>query len=419
MKIFKSNPYRILGIKANATPNEKEKAKNTISAFLKIGKDPLLSFDICPPLDQIERTSELIEIKSNEILNDSKKIINAIFWFISGGAIDDIVLNSLTNSKDTNKAIETFEKASNNFLFTENSICSIVNHSTLELICFSLHKDRRRLKSALNNKLNIACSKENTTLLSKFLNVDVSKINFSEIENEVFIISKNIILELYPSEQENDLIAEFFSGQKSIYDKYIQNRVTKKIQLVKEKSLKAKNDRDDLLQKYFNQSCTSSYLLNNSARIGNSLLENTVDILLEIKASLGSDHASTTMAYESVLDELNFCGVLPFNALMENITNSNDTKKREILDLLKPEDFDGIISFTGQGISKLGDVNTTVISTLKDNLNAYNSMKIALKNAKEGGGGSNDFGCLGDIIGRLVGYAVLLGLFALLARACD
>ncbi|MDC0459805.1 hypothetical protein OAM07_03525 [Crocinitomicaceae bacterium] len=63
MKLFDSNPYRILGIKANASAAEKQRAKRLISTAIHVNKAPKLDFDLCPPLSQIERTQELIDIK--------------------------------------------------------------------------------------------------------------------------------------------------------------------------------------------------------------------------------------------------------------------------------------------------------------------------------------------------------------------
>ena len=67
MKLFDSNPYRVLGIKANASAPEKQKAKAKMAAYIKVGKDPVLDFDLSPPLKKITHTQELIDLKSNTI----------------------------------------------------------------------------------------------------------------------------------------------------------------------------------------------------------------------------------------------------------------------------------------------------------------------------------------------------------------
>ena len=70
------------------------------------------------------------------------------FWFVSGGTIDDIALSNLTESKDLEKALSNFEKGSNDFVISKSSISSIINHSTLDIICYCDHKDKDRLKAA-------------------------------------------------------------------------------------------------------------------------------------------------------------------------------------------------------------------------------------------------------------------------------
>ena len=58
MNLFNSNPFRVLGIRANASAPEKQKVKNRIAAYIKVGKTPSLDFDLSPPLDQLKRTQE-------------------------------------------------------------------------------------------------------------------------------------------------------------------------------------------------------------------------------------------------------------------------------------------------------------------------------------------------------------------------
>ena len=149
MKVFNENPFRVIGVKANATAPEKQKAKATISAYTSIGKEPELDFDLCPPLQKIARTKDLIDLKSNMILSDKDKLVNALFWFISGGTIDDIALTNLTKSKDIDKALRNFEAGSNNYIINAESVCSIINHSTLEIITYKEHKSESRLQKRI------------------------------------------------------------------------------------------------------------------------------------------------------------------------------------------------------------------------------------------------------------------------------
>ena len=171
MRLYSSNPYRVLGILANASAPEKQKVKARIAAYIAVGKPPILDFDLCPPLEKIERTQELIDLKSNEILSDEDKLKHAIFWFISGGTIDDIALSNLTQSKEIEKARLNFEKGCKGFVITEQSITSIINHSTLEIINYVSHGDKERLKKAIENKLAIVNSESHLNFILNLLNL--------------------------------------------------------------------------------------------------------------------------------------------------------------------------------------------------------------------------------------------------------
>lgn len=415
MKIFESNPYRVLGIKANASASEKEAAKNTINAFLKIGKEPVLDFDLCPPLEQILRTTEIIDLKSNEILNDTDKINHSIFWFISGGVIDDIALSKLTKSKDFESSRENLLGACNNFEVHEGSVCSIINYSTLEIISYYQHKDRVRLKLAINHKLSIAFSSEYINFLSKYLNTNSSKIDLREVENEVILSCKKLLIELFPSEDEEKLILEFFKAEKGVYDKYLNEITSKKIQSVKLFVTKTDSERGNTLNRYSNNYSglinNESLLFRNCGKLGTELYDNTVSNLNQIKKSLGADHTSTIMIYEAVMNELNFCGVLPLNSFMEKFSSSSESNQKEMIKALKPEDLAPIIDMTTLAIKNLGDVNTIILRTMKDNLESYKSFHDTLRNAaSNNSGGDGDGGCIGLII-KIIIYGAIAAFF--------
>jgi hypothetical protein len=419
MKLFDTNPYRILGIKSNAGPAEKEKARNTILAYLKIGKEPVLDFDLCPPLQTINRTAELIDLKSNEILNDVDKITHGIFWFISGGVIDDIALNKLIESKDFDKSRDNFLKGCNSFEITENSICSIINYSTLEIINFSQHKDRERLKSALNNKLSIAFEKDYISFLLRFLNATNSKIDFKEIEKNVLSLCKNLLLEVFPSEDIETLMLEFFKSHKAVFDEYVKEITSKKIQAVKNIVSKSKTEREDLIDLYSNKNTISeSVFFKSCGQVGEQLYWNTIVNLTDIKKSLGISHTSTTMIYEAVMDELNFCGVLAMNSFMDKFSSASESRKKEIVQTLTPEDFDPIISMTSIAIESLGDVSTTILTTMRENLASYKDTQNTIRNKGSGGGGDSGLGCLGEIIGRIIVYALIAGFLGFIMEGC-
>lgn len=419
MKLFETNPYLILGIKANATPAEKEKARNTITAYLKIGKDPILDFDLCPPFKQISRSVELIDLKSNEILSESDRIIHSLFWFISGGIKDDIGLSKLTSTKDIEAAKESFLKSSKNFNIDEESVCSIINYSTLEIISFTVHKDRTRLKEALSHKLSIVSTKDGISHLCKWMNINNSRIVFKDVQKEVLNRSKNLLIELFPEEDKDHLMKEFFEKHKELYEEELKELNLRKIQQIKSFVEQTKKERELILKGFSEKGTVNvSELFRNSGRLGKDLQSNTAGKLKEIKNSFGIKHTSTVLIYESVLDEINYCGVLALNSFMDKVSNSSDSRKKELFRSLNSEDLTPIISMTNLAIQNLGDVDTIILRTIKENLEFYSKLQNKIKGSSGsdslGEGCGSLGGCLGEIIGRLIGLAIGFGILAFL-----
>ena len=51
MQLISNNPFRILGVKANASLSDINQQANLIAQYLKIGQSAKLDFDITPPLE--------------------------------------------------------------------------------------------------------------------------------------------------------------------------------------------------------------------------------------------------------------------------------------------------------------------------------------------------------------------------------
>ena len=305
MKLFNSNPYRIIGIKANASAPEKQKVKARIAAYIKVGKAPVLDFDLAPPLEKIERTQELIDLKSNEILSDEDKVKNALFWFVSGGTIDDIALSNLTESKDIEKALANFEKGSKGFVINKSTIASIINHSTLDIICYRQHKDKSRLKTAINRKLDITSSDQNLSLLLSLLNPNHATISSSKAKPYVIASLKELLSELFKSQKEEELFIEFFASQKEIIAEFKRTKNDKAVSAIKSLIAETTIKREKLLDDYVGSYGSSSEILKDGGLLGQKLIQNSKNLLHQIKNENGKDHASTTMIYESVMEELN------------------------------------------------------------------------------------------------------------------
>ncbi|MDB2408758.1 hypothetical protein N9W09_03115 [Crocinitomicaceae bacterium] len=365
MHLFHSNPYRILGIKANASAPEKQKVKSRIAAYIKVGKAPVLDFDLCPPLEQIERTQELIDLKSNEILSDEDKVKHALFWFVSGGTIDDIALSNLTESKNLDKALSNFEKGSKGFAISKSSICSIINHSTLEIICYAQHKDKTRLKAALNRKLDIASSDKHLSILLSFLNPNSASILSNSIKPDIIQNAKLLLGELFPRNKKEKLYSEFFSDQKEIIEEIKENEGRKLISEIKKLVNKCREERKVKMKGI------GSVLLNSCADLGINLMNNTKKDLLGLKRIYGVNSMKVANCYEEVFSEVNYCGVGASNKFQDTFGLLFDADKGKAILYVQSygaTSYDKTVNMVEQACRMVKDINTPIRNQLNQNL---------------------------------------------------
>jgi len=130
MNIIKENPFRILGLAANATERELQKRISTIKRYAEIGKTQTFEFDltfIC----EVNRNLENTVKAAAKIEQANKKIIFSLFWFINNTNIDEVALNHLKGN-NIKKAYEIWQKTLKDDV-TANNFSAYQNISTLLL----------------------------------------------------------------------------------------------------------------------------------------------------------------------------------------------------------------------------------------------------------------------------------------------
>ena len=422
MKVFNENPFRVIGIKANATAPEKQKAKATISAYTSIGKEPELDFDLCPPLQKIARTKDLVDLKSNMILSDKDKLVNALFWFVSGGTIDDIALTNLTKSKDMDKALGNFEAGSNGYMVNAKSICSIINHSTLEIITYKEHKSESRLQRAINAKLEIAGSDQHLTTLLTFLNPENSTARSSDIKPEAIESIKKILKDFFPRRTEDLLYKKYFANQQDVIQQITERNNKKTIQALNEAINECDNQRNRILS-----TKTGANLIKEGARIGQQLLRTAKPLLKALEKDNGKDSFVVTEMYEDVFSEINFCGVATSNKLQAQFSGLADSNRLAAIALVKTAGrncYADTVKMVEDAYDGIKHIDTPIKNRLKENLSIIRDTARNWSNMYDQvnrGGVSqstsydND-GCLEEIIGRVGGIAILMFILFLIGN---
>ena len=95
MDIIRNNPYRVLGVLANASRKEIERNKSQIKAFAKVGKTPSFPYDFENILGTVDRSEDNLNDAVSKLTFDKDKVAYGLFWFSNASFIDEETLRRL------------------------------------------------------------------------------------------------------------------------------------------------------------------------------------------------------------------------------------------------------------------------------------------------------------------------------------
>lgn len=98
MDIIRNNPYRVLGVLANASRKEIERNKSQIKAFAKVGKTPSFPYDFENILGPVDRSEDNLNDAVSKLTFDKDKVAYGLFWFQNASFIDEETLKRLKES---------------------------------------------------------------------------------------------------------------------------------------------------------------------------------------------------------------------------------------------------------------------------------------------------------------------------------
>ncbi len=136
MKQVKQNPYRLLGIYANATTKERLANQSRLQAFLKIGKSVSFPLDLTSYLGEVKRSEAVIATASANLTLPQDQIRYAQFWFVRETPIDTIAFNHL-ESGDLVKAVEIWEQRETPSSLQNLIICNLIREEYAEALSYA------------------------------------------------------------------------------------------------------------------------------------------------------------------------------------------------------------------------------------------------------------------------------------------
>ena len=362
MEIVENNPFRVLGIISNSSAKETKESETFILRYLDIGKSANLKFDITPPLNNLERTSEIVKNAKRRIHDDFDKLSHSIFWFVNGSLIDKIALDKLSSEKNIEKALESFKKGSRNFVVSKTSFSSILNFSTLEIASYSSHKDEERLMNAIKYKYELIKDKLIFKEFERLITSTSDKINQASYISKYLENVKNLLKEIFPRKDQNKLLLDVFSDDKSLREE-IENQITSSL-------VESINEKFELFDSIFEiySEKTNTQIIKSKAKIvsqANKLITDTTSDINTLKRSVGKDNYQFSNLVNELYSRVNASVILCFNKEMEILESAIQSG---ITSTISNTSFASYVKVLSEASKAITTINCTIKSTLNENL---------------------------------------------------
>ena len=422
MKIVENNPFRVLGIISNSSAKETKESETFILRYLDIGKSANLKFDITPPLNNLERTSEIVKNAKRRIHDDFDKLSYSIFWFVKGSSIDKIALDKLSSEKNIEKALDSFKKGSRSFVVSKISFSSILNFSTLEIASYSSHKDEERLINAIKYKYELIKNKLIFKEFEELITSTSNKINHEDYISKYLENVKELLKEIFPRKDQNKLLLDVFSDDKSLRVE-IENQITSSL-------VESINEKFELFDSIFEiySEKTNTQIIKSKAKIvsqANKLITDTTSDINTLKRSVGKDNYQFSNLVNELYSRVNASVILCFNKEMEILESAIESG---ITSTISNTSFASYVKVLSEASKAITTINCTIKSTLNENLkvirkvngqllemkrnikSSYNTRPTYTGGSTYSGGSSTDSNAGAIFIGFMVGGIAILAL---------
>lgn len=268
IKEISHNPYRVLGIYADASTKDQKKILSDMRRYLSVGKTIGFQGEF-HFLQNIIRNESLLNESESQLTLDDEKIGYSLFWFIDSSPVEEMALDYLSDGKD-DKAVSIWQKATSSMTPSKSTFGAYNNYSSY-LIATYLDK----------NTINSAELKKAFTLKSKLMHSDYFDNHIEVVTTKAAISLKEKVRAYYFSRilsiLENDLnldvddIMDLLSGcDNSITDNLKTQQKEGFIDSIERETENfKKNDEVKLQQAYaFDQTCNT--LLSSLEKISGS-----------------------------------------------------------------------------------------------------------------------------------------------------
>lgn len=282
------NPYRIIGVVANASEKDLQQRKSKIQAFARIGKaiDSEFDFSFLPA---IERSSEQIERAFASTEQAQDKVNHSLFWFINATPIDAAALGHLKNG-DIEKAREIWYKIVGGKTITAKNFSAFANLSTLYLCNNTYFKEGFSFKTQLVE----------SEAFTDFVHLVADQTATVDTQKQLEWLIEEFLIAL---KGKSNVLLYFSTCSIQVQQLVAKHFTQEPIHLVETEVAKAEKGRKDTPR--------------NAYQIGKNLFATTKVPLSELQKILGNNDLNYKRLSDSVAKTLTQCSIDYVNALQE------------------------------------------------------------------------------------------------------
>ncbi|SFN07855.1 hypothetical protein SAMN05421738_106113 [Algoriella xinjiangensis] len=335
MNSITNNPYRIVGILANASSREVLSRRSRISAYVKVSKEISSEYDFSF-LNSIQRTNSIIDKAFSDIEQNQNKVVHSLFWFTNLNTVDNTAIQHLV-SGNKEKAIEIWYKLTEEKEVTSKNFSAFNNIGTLYL----LENSKDEIKQGITAKIKLIVSEN----FKDFVHT-VADETFSIDKNRQIEILIDELLSQFKNKYSTAETIELFSNCNGTAQKYLSKKFTEepihKIETQIEQCTK-KRAKDK----------------SNAYKYGTDLYSNTKSELTLLKSIVGNTNLQYKMLADNIAKELQQCSIDYFNESQKLERNNNYLE--EAMKLAK--------------LAESVAVNDTTKSKAKENISSLEGMK--------------------------------------------
>ena len=360
MSVIHNNPFRILGLMANATERELQKQIGIIKRYAEIGKAATFDTDY-EFLEPMTRTLDDVQVATGKIEQGDKKRHYALFWMVKNTQFDEIAFNNL-NENNTDKAIDIWEKTLKSVV-TKKNYSSYLNLSTLyaALSVTNTMIDLPMLQKSFKIKSQVLNS-ESLKFLSELISTNPNSVDVTEI-------SKRFVDETYEWLKpyiDKPLIIQRDNEQISVFEEECEAKG-----LTVQDLINLFRSYPENIRTYFSDKFTEIPISNiettinkteilrkkdphNAEEFGHELYEKTTDDLEQIEKVLGAANIQYQMLASKLAGEILQCAIEFFNVFIKDDELDPGDEALRLCDLAKT------IGATGQTADRIDDNAETI-----------------------------------------------------------